>query len=169
MSFVLLTRQGPLIISHEVSFHARACDTLAFRVVARAVTHRQRSCRRGTMDASGHRGTHSHVAVAEGAYGREEGAAAATAVATTRRQSAPPTGGAVTPRSAPHCWLHHEPCFGSNCWFRTCLTPRKRLCGALFSCLPWFRVHTSAFEQFSPTFGMHQKRLWKHLLRCTGP
>jgi len=53
----------------------------------------------GSMAASAHGGTHSHVAVAGGAWG---GAAAATAAAAARRRGATPTGRAVTtPRSAP--------------------------------------------------------------------
>jgi len=38
-----------------------------------------------------------------------------------------------TLRSAPRCWIHNEPDSDSNCWFRTCTTPRERLCGAFFS------------------------------------
>jgi len=29
-------------------------------------------------------------------------------------------------------------------------------------------LHTSVFEHFTPTFWMHQKRVWKRLPRCTG-
>ena len=32
-----------------------------------------------------------------------------------------------------------------------------------------FHLHTFAVEHFTPTFWMHQKRLWKRLLWCTGP
>jgi len=56
----------------------------------------------GSMAASTHGGTCSHVAVAGGAWGGERGAAAAAAAAAARRRGATPTGGAVTPpRSAP--------------------------------------------------------------------
>jgi len=56
----------------------------------------------GSMAASTHGGTCSHVAVAGGAWGGERGAAAAAAAAVARRRGATPTGGAVTPpRSAP--------------------------------------------------------------------
>ena len=78
-------------------------------------------------------------------------------------------GGRPTQRSARRCWIHHEPDFDSNCSFKTCTTPRKRLCGAFFSCKTCFHLHTFAVEHFTPTFGMHQKRLWKRLLWCTGP
>jgi len=55
-----------------------------------------------SIAASAHGGTHSHVAVAGGAWGEERGAAAATAAAAARRGGATLTGGAVTPpRSAP--------------------------------------------------------------------
>jgi len=83
--------------------------------------------------------------------------------------SSPLCGARSAQRSAPRCWIHHEPGSGSNCWFRTCTTPRKRLCGAFFSCKPCFHSHTFAVEHFPPTFWMHQKRLWKRLLWCTGP
>ena len=50
----------------------------------------------GSIAASAHGGTYSHVAVAGGAWGRERGAAAATAAAAARlRRATPP------PRSAP--------------------------------------------------------------------
>jgi len=75
----------------------------------------------------------------------------------------------VVQRSAPRCWMHHEPGSGPNCSFRTCTTPRKRLCGAFFSCKPCFHLHTFAVEHSTPTFWMYQKRLWKRLLWCTGP
>jgi len=53
----------------------------------------------GSMPASTHGGTCSHVAVAGGVWGGERGAAAA---AVARRRAATPTGGAVIPpRSAP--------------------------------------------------------------------
>ena len=56
----------------------------------------------GSIAASAHGGTYSHVAVAGGTWGGERGAAAATAAAAARRRRATPTGGAVTPpRSAP--------------------------------------------------------------------
>jgi len=56
----------------------------------------------GSMAASTHGGTDSHVAVAGGAWGGERGAAAAATAAAARRHGAAPTGGAVTqPRSAP--------------------------------------------------------------------
>jgi len=56
----------------------------------------------GSMAASTHGGTYSHVAVAGGAWGRERGAAVATAAAASRRPGPAPTGEAVTPpRSAP--------------------------------------------------------------------
>jgi len=55
----------------------------------------------GSMSASAHGGTYSHVAVGGGAWGGERGAASATAAATARRHRATLTGGAVTPpRSA---------------------------------------------------------------------
>jgi len=55
----------------------------------------------GSMAASTHGGTYSHVAGAGGAWGGETGAAAATAAAAAGRRGATPTGGAVTsPRSA---------------------------------------------------------------------
>jgi len=56
-----------------------------------------------------------------------------------------------------------------NCSFKSCPTPRKRLCGALFSCKTCFDLHTFAVEHYTSTFWMHQKRLWKRLLWCTGP
>ena len=56
----------------------------------------------GSMAASAHGGTYSHVAVVGGASGGERGAASATAAAAARRRRAAPTGEAVTPpRSAP--------------------------------------------------------------------
>jgi len=56
----------------------------------------------GTMAASAHGGTYSHVAEGGGAWGGEGGAASATAAAATRRRRAAPTGEAVTPtRNAP--------------------------------------------------------------------
>ena len=56
----------------------------------------------GSMAASTHGGTCSHVAVAGGAWGWERGGAAATAAAVARWRGATPPGGAVTPpRSAP--------------------------------------------------------------------
>ena len=56
----------------------------------------------GSIAASAHGGTYSHVAVAGGTWGGERGAAASTAAAAARRRRATPTGGAVTPpRSAP--------------------------------------------------------------------
>jgi len=56
----------------------------------------------GSMAASAHGGTHSHVAVAGWAWGGEKGAASAIAAAAARRRRATPTGGPVTPpRSAP--------------------------------------------------------------------
>ena len=56
----------------------------------------------GSMAASTHGGTYSHVAGAGGAWGGETGAAAATAEAAAGRRGATPTGGAITPpRSAP--------------------------------------------------------------------
>jgi len=56
----------------------------------------------GSMAASAHGGTYSHVAVVEGASGEERGAASATAAAAARRRRAALTGEAVTPpRSAP--------------------------------------------------------------------
>jgi len=72
-------------------------------------------------------------------------------------------------RSSPRSWIHHEPGSDSHCSFRTCTTPRKRLCGAFFSCEPCFPLHTFAVEHSTPTFWMHQKRLWRRLPRCTGP
>jgi len=56
----------------------------------------------GSMAASTHGGTYSHVAVAGGAWGEERGAAAATAAAAARRRGATPTGGAVTPPRSAH-------------------------------------------------------------------
>jgi len=56
----------------------------------------------GSMTASTHGGTRSHVAMAGGVWAGERGAAAAAAAAVARRRGATPTGGAVTPpRSAP--------------------------------------------------------------------
>jgi len=56
----------------------------------------------GSMVASAHGGTYSHVAVVGGASGGERGAASATAAAAARRRRAAPTGEADTPpRSAP--------------------------------------------------------------------
>ena len=56
----------------------------------------------GSMAASAHGGTYSHVAVVGGASGGERGAASATAAAAARRRRAAPAGEAVTPpRSAP--------------------------------------------------------------------
>ena len=56
----------------------------------------------GSIAASAHGGTYSHVAVAGAAKSGERGAADATAAAAARRRRARPTGGAVTPpRSAP--------------------------------------------------------------------
>ena len=56
----------------------------------------------GSIAASAHGGTYSHVAVAGGTWGGERGAAAATSAAAARRRRATPAGGAVTPpRSAP--------------------------------------------------------------------
>jgi len=58
--------------------------------------------RAGSIAASAHRRTYSHVAAAGGARGGERRAAAATAAAAARRRGATPTSGAVTPpRSAP--------------------------------------------------------------------
>jgi len=55
----------------------------------------------GSIAASAHEATYSHVAVAKGPWGGEKGAAAATAAAAARRRRATPTGGAVPPpRSA---------------------------------------------------------------------
>jgi len=56
----------------------------------------------GSMAASTHGGTCSHVAVAGGAWGGERGGAAATAAAAARWRGATRTGEAVTPpRSTP--------------------------------------------------------------------
>jgi len=56
----------------------------------------------GSIAASAHGGTYSHVAKAGGAWGGERGAAATAAAAVARRRRATLTGGAVTsPRSAP--------------------------------------------------------------------
>jgi len=56
----------------------------------------------GSIAASAHGGTHSHVAVAGRQWVGERGAAAVTAAAAARQRRATPTGGAVTPpRSAP--------------------------------------------------------------------
>jgi len=56
----------------------------------------------GSIAASAHGGTYSHVAVAGETWGGERGTAAATAAAAARRRRATPTGRAVTlPRSAP--------------------------------------------------------------------
>jgi len=56
----------------------------------------------GSMAASTHGGTRSHVAVAGGVWGGERGAAASAVAAVARRRGATPTVGAVTPpRSAP--------------------------------------------------------------------
>jgi len=56
----------------------------------------------GSIAASAHGGTYSHVAVAGIWWGRERGSAAATAAVAARRRRATPKGGAVTPpRSAP--------------------------------------------------------------------
>jgi len=56
----------------------------------------------GSIAASAHGGTYSHVAVAGITWGGERGAAAATAAVAARRRRATPKGGAVTPpRSAP--------------------------------------------------------------------
>jgi len=56
----------------------------------------------GSIAASAHGGTYSHVAVAGGTCGVQSGAAAATAAAAARRLRATPTGQAVyPPRSAP--------------------------------------------------------------------
>jgi len=56
----------------------------------------------GSIAASAHGGTYSHVAVAGETWGGEKGAAAGTAAAAARRRRATPTGGAFTPRrSAP--------------------------------------------------------------------
>jgi len=56
----------------------------------------------GSVAASAHWRTYSHVAVVGGASGEERGAASATAAAAARRRRAAPTGEAVTPpRSAP--------------------------------------------------------------------
>ena len=56
----------------------------------------------GSMAASAHVGTYSHVAVVGGAWGGERGAASATAEAAARRRRVTPTGRVVTPpRSAP--------------------------------------------------------------------
>jgi len=56
----------------------------------------------GSIAASAHGGTYSHVAGAGGTWGGERGAAAATAAAAALRCRATPTGGAVTaPGSAP--------------------------------------------------------------------
>ena len=56
----------------------------------------------GSIAASAHGGTYSHVAVAGETWGGEKGAAASTAAAAARRRRATPTGGAFTlPRGAP--------------------------------------------------------------------
>jgi len=56
----------------------------------------------GSVAASAHGGTYSHVAVVGGASGGERGATSATAAAAARRRREAPTGEAVTPpRSAP--------------------------------------------------------------------
>jgi len=56
----------------------------------------------GSIAASAHGGTYSHIAVAGGTWDRERGAASVIAAAAARRRRATPTGGAVTPpRSAP--------------------------------------------------------------------
>jgi len=56
----------------------------------------------GSMAASAHGGTYSHVAVVGGASGGKMGAASATAAAAARRRRAARTGEAVIPpRSAP--------------------------------------------------------------------
>jgi len=56
----------------------------------------------GSIAASAHGGTYSHVAVAGITWSGERGAAAATAAAAARRRRATPKGGAVTPpRSVP--------------------------------------------------------------------
>jgi len=56
----------------------------------------------GSMAASVHGGTYSHVVVVRGASGGERGAASATAAAAARRRRVATTGEAVTPsRSAP--------------------------------------------------------------------
>jgi len=56
----------------------------------------------GSMAASAHGGTYSHVAVVGGASGEERGAASATAEAAARRRRAALMGEDVTPpRSAP--------------------------------------------------------------------
>ena len=56
----------------------------------------------GSIAASAHGGTYSHVAVPGVTWGGKRGAAAATAAAAARRRRATPTRGAVTPpRSVP--------------------------------------------------------------------
>jgi len=56
----------------------------------------------GSMAASAHVGTYSHVAVVGGAWGGERGVASATAAAAARRRRATPAERTVTPpRSAP--------------------------------------------------------------------
>jgi len=56
----------------------------------------------GSMAASAHGGTYSHVAVLRGASGGERGAASATAAEAARRRRAAPTGEVLTPpRSTP--------------------------------------------------------------------
>jgi len=91
----------PRVTNRIDLFQARACNTLAFRAVARGDASTP-GAPAGSMAASAHGGRHSHVAVAGEAWGGQRGAAAATAAATARRRGATPTGGAVTPpRSAP--------------------------------------------------------------------
>jgi len=56
----------------------------------------------GSIAATAHGSTYRHVAVGEGTWSREWGAAADTAAAAARRRRATPTEGGITPpRSAP--------------------------------------------------------------------
>jgi len=59
----------------------------------------------GSIAASAHGGTYSHVDVAGGTWGRKRGAAAAHAATAARRRRATPKGGAVTP---PHGAPAHD-------------------------------------------------------------